>query len=80
MDLSGKPPALRSLIAKTLSDANLGVFSSQALIARSWQEINSAKINEILNNIIDGVISGKFDTQYAIKFAEEQASQIIINY
>jgi maltose-binding protein MalE len=80
MDLTEKPPALRSLISQTLNDANLGVFSSQALIARSWQEINSAKINEILNNIIDGVVLGKFDSQYAIKFAEEQANQIIRNY
>jgi len=80
MDLTQKPPALKSLISKTLNDANLGVFSSQSLIARSWQEVNSAKINEILNNIIEGVILGKFKSQYAMQFAEEQANQIIRNY
>jgi multiple sugar transport system substrate-binding protein len=79
MDLTQKPPALNSLISKTLNDSNLGVFSSQSLIARSWHEIDSAKINEILNNIIDGVVLGKFDSRYAIKFAEEQANKIIIN-
>jgi len=80
MNLTQKPPALLPLIEQTLNDVNLGVFSSQALTARSWQEKDSIKINEILNNIIDGVVFGKFDSRYAIRFAEEQINQVIRNY
>lgn len=75
-----KPPAIKSQISKYLSDSDLGVFVSQALISRSWQEPNMEKVNQILNNIIDDVLSRKFNSSEAIRLAEEQANQLLRNY
>lgn len=72
-----KPPALKSLIAKYINDPNLGVFAGQALSARSWPELDMEKTNEILNDIIEGVVFGKFSSSQGIKLAEEQINQIL---
>lgn len=77
MNTTQKPPALKSLIAKHLNDLNLGVFAGQALIARSWPELDTEKINQILNNTIEGILFGKFSPYHAIKLAEEQINQMI---
>lgn len=75
-----KPPATKSQISKYLSDPDLGVFTSQTLISRSWQEPNMEKVNQILNNIINDVLSHKFNSSEAIRLAEEQANQLVRNY
>lgn len=77
---SKKPPASLSQISKYLSDPNLNVFASQALISRSWQEPDMDKIREIFNNIIDSILNRKFDSSEAMRLAEEQVNQINKNY
>jgi ABC-type glycerol-3-phosphate transport system substrate-binding protein len=78
--VSKKPPASRSQISKYLSDPDLNIFASEALLSRSWQEPDLDKIREIFNNIIDGVLTHKFDFSEAIQLAEERANQINRNY
>jgi uncharacterized protein YaeQ len=80
VDVSLNPPALKYLINQKLNDPNLSVFAYQTLIARSWQEKNMEKINQIFNNIILGVNVGKYNVRDAIKLAEEQINQILRNY
>ncbi len=76
---SGRPPALKSLISQKLNDPELSVFVSQALIARSWQEINSEQINKILDDVISGVNSGRFNFENGIRYGEEQINQLLRN-
>jgi ABC-type glycerol-3-phosphate transport system substrate-binding protein len=80
VDVSLNPPALKYLINQKLNDPNLSVFAYQALIARSWQEKNMEKINQIFNNIILGVNAGKYNVRDAIRLAQEQINQALRGY
>ncbi|MCS6789000.1 MAG: sugar ABC transporter substrate-binding protein [Patescibacteria group bacterium] len=77
---SKKPPATKSQIAKYISDLNLGVFASQALISRSWQEPNIENFNKILNNIIEDILNNKINVSDGLRLIEEQSNQLIKNY
>ena len=70
------PPALRSLIRQTLQDLSLGVFSRQALTARSWYEADDDKIREILNAAIDRVLKGQRGPADALREAQDQINQL----
>lgn len=73
---TGRPPALRSIIATNLNDNNLGVFVKQSLIARSWYTPDYDKIKEIFSNAISSVISGQKDSVRALKEAEDSVSAL----
>ncbi|MDP3015353.1 MAG: extracellular solute-binding protein [bacterium] len=67
-----KPPALRSLIQKYINDPELGVFSRQALTARSWRQPDSNAIKQIFSNIIESILSGKISPQQGLEQAENE--------
>ncbi len=54
---SGRPPALRSLIAQYESDAILGPYASQALTAQDWVEPDSDAVSAIFSNMIESVLT-----------------------
>lgn len=72
-----RPPALKTLINKKLSDIDLGVFAKQALIARSWPQIDNVKIEDSFSRMIESVLSGKLTTIDALKKAEEEITQLM---
>ena len=75
---TGKPPALSSLLkGKYLNDPKLSVFARQALIARSWPEINARKITQIFSDMIDAVNANQATAQMAISTAEDQVTQLM---
>jgi len=74
---SGRPPALRSLIAANMNDPNLSVFVKQALTARSWYEADDAKIEGIMNSAILNALSGTADSQKALIQAQDQVSGLM---
>ncbi len=53
---SGRPPALRVLIAKYAGDGERGVFARQALIGRAWQDPDG---NQTTGIFADMIQSGK---------------------
>lgn len=56
---TAKPTALRSLVNEQLNHADLGVFASQALTARSWyQGFNVAATEASFNEMIDSTLAG----------------------
>lgn len=67
-----KPPALRSLIQKYINDPELGVFSRQALTARSWRQPDSAMVKQIFSNMIESILSGKISPQQGLEQAESE--------
>ena len=72
--ISTRPPALLSLINAKLSDADLGVFARQALVARSWHEADDVKINGFFNDAISSVIQGQADSGKALRIASDQTT------
>ncbi|MBI4087694.1 MAG: extracellular solute-binding protein [Candidatus Liptonbacteria bacterium] len=77
LDATGHPPALRSLIAQKLDDPDMGVFVRQALTAQSWHEADDEIIDRIINDAITRVLSGKADSEHALRQAQDQASQLM---
>lgn len=75
--LTGKPPALRSLINQYLSDQELGVFAKQALTARSWPQIDSVAVENAFNVMLENIIGGRSNSQKAIEEAENKVSQLM---
>ncbi|TSC59731.1 MAG: ABC-type sugar transport system, periplasmic component [Parcubacteria group bacterium LiPW_15] len=71
LGVTGRPPALRSIIASNLNDPDLGVFVKQSLIARSWYTPDYDKIKEIFTSAISAVVSGQKDSAQALKEAED---------
>lgn len=70
-----RPPARRSLIEPLLDDADVGVFASQALTAKSWYiGADPSTMESVLIQMIDDVVTGTLDVQKSIKNA---ASKIV---
>lgn len=69
---SKKPPALRSLIQKYINDPELGVFSRQALTARSWRQPDGNAIKQIFSNMIESILSGKISPKQGLEQAENE--------
>lgn len=74
---TGKPPALRADIQADINDPNLSVFASQALTARSWYEVNSAKIDAIFNSAILDVMTGAADSARALTQAQTAVNALM---
>jgi ABC-type glycerol-3-phosphate transport system substrate-binding protein len=77
LDGTGAPPAMRTGIQADLNNANLSVFASQALTAKSWYEADDAKINDILSAAIGNVLHGAEDSSRALREAETAVSQLM---
>jgi len=58
-------------------DPALGVFASQALIARSWNMPPAEEVSEVFNTMIQSVLSGENDTREALSQAELGINNII---
>lgn len=71
-----KPPALRSLIQKYINDPELGVFSRQALTARSWRQPDGNAIKQIFSNMIESILSGKTTPQQGLEQAESEINEL----
>ena len=77
LEAANRPAALRSLISGNINDPILGVFSKQALTARSWYEADEEKINRIFDAAIAAVLNGQFDSGRALQQAQDQISQLM---
>jgi ABC-type glycerol-3-phosphate transport system substrate-binding protein len=69
---TGKPPALLSLVDRNLTDPTLGIFSRQALTARSWRQIDNVSIEKIFSDMVAAVLRGE-----ALPIALERAADEI---
>lgn len=76
-NLSGHPPALRSLINESLTDPALGVFAKQALIARSWPEIDNTAVEQTFSSMVESVLHGQATADGAVRKAQDEISQLM---
>ncbi len=72
MQTAKRPPALRFLIQKYLNDSDFGVFSRQALTARSWRRPDNAAIRNIFSKMIEAALSGRISSAAAMDEAENK--------
>jgi len=73
-----KSPALDNLIrSEYINDPDLGVFARQALIARSWPQINDVAIGNIFSNMIELVTTNQNTIESAIGKAQEEVSRLM---
>jgi maltose-binding protein MalE len=73
---TGESPALKSVIAKVVNDPTLGVFSRQALTARSFYDPDGVATKSILNNAIRKSITGALEPARALQEAQENISNL----
>lgn len=76
---TGRPAVLRSLIASQQRDLNLAVFARASLTARSWKMGDYDKMKVIFNNAIQNVQTGAKTENQALRDAESQANQLVLN-
>jgi multiple sugar transport system substrate-binding protein len=74
---SNRPPALRSLVQRYSSNADLGVFAKQALSSRSWLEPDKTAVSGIFDNMILLIKSGKLRVDEALRQAQSQINQLV---
>lgn len=74
---TGKPPALNSLVSAYLGDPDLNVFARQALIARSWPEIDPTAISQAFSQMIQSVITGSAQPAAALKTAADEVTALM---
>lgn len=74
-DATGRPPALRTLIARKSNDLKLSVFAKQALTARSWLVPSDDIVKDVFSRTIQSVLAGQVGSAAALKQAEGQINQ-----
>lgn len=73
-----KPPALVSLIkGDYLNDPDFSVFAKQALLARSWPEIDPAAVANAFDAMIDTVNANQDTPSNALSTAENRVTQLM---
>lgn len=72
-----KPPALRALINKYINDSDISLFAKQALIARTWPQIDNNKVEQIFSDMIEAVISGRLSSNDALQKAEDEVTLLM---
>ncbi len=75
--LSGHPPALRTLISESLNDSQIGVFARQALIARSWPEVDDVAVEQSFSDMVGSVLRGQSTADAALQKAEDEVTQLM---
>jgi len=77
LNASHRPAARRDLIDKQKTDADLGVFATQGLSARSWYEIDNNAVETILADMIDSVNFRQTPIRDALIAAENKISLLM---
>lgn len=77
LDQSQKPPALNVFINQKINDPDVGIFSRQALIAKSWQKVDAVKVSDILSEAIEAVSAGRLNVKSALELAQSQFDKLI---
>lgn len=77
LQLTNRPPALRSLINQYLTNQELGVFARQSLTARSWPQIDNVAIENIFSTMIESILTGKLTPKRALEEAEGKVTELM---
>ncbi|MFQ5662109.1 MAG: extracellular solute-binding protein [Candidatus Paceibacteria bacterium] len=73
----GLPPVRRDLLSNRPTDAFSSVFYDSALISNAWLEPDSAGADDIFQNMIESVTSGRARLSEAINIADEELNLLL---
>lgn len=73
---TGQPAARRDLIELQKTDSKIGVFATGNLIAKSWRQKDSASVEAIFAEMIDGVNKGQVTVSDALKTAAQRVNNL----
>jgi len=73
LNYTSRPAANRVFLQSCKNDVKLGVFCEEVLRAKSWMQFNPEKNSQILQNMLESIISGRI----TIPAALNQAAQLI---
>ena len=79
LEVTHRPPALRSLIPEYQYDTKMSVFANQILIAKSWRQPDNAKVTEIFKTMIRNVLQGAMSINEAVYAADSQITELFQN-
>ena len=71
-ELMYAPSIRRDVIAQGSKDPYISSFNEQALIAKTWFDVDANVSKQILGNIIQSVVSGQKNIEQAIRDAKDQ--------
>lgn len=77
LESAKKPPALRSLIQQYENNSQFNTFTRQALIAKSWPQINPEKTKEIFSNVIEETIASPKDISKILRDTQTQITELM---
>lgn len=72
-----RSPALRSLIASSTNDPEVGIFAKQALTATSWYQTDGPAIAKVFDEMLDSIVTGRLSASRALDEAENKVSEIM---
>lgn len=76
LNASGRPSARRDVIDLQKNDQFYGLFALQALTAKSWYQIDNEAIEDIFNEMIEDVNSGR-SVRDALQNAESEINVLV---
>lgn len=77
LELTGRSPALRSLISESVDKLGTGFFARQTLTAKSWLQPSGSEVEEAFSKMIESVLTGKMPPRDSLLTAEESINDII---
>jgi len=77
LSITNRSPALRSLIQEMISVRPADPFANQALIARSWPQIDSQAIKQIFDRAIRSSLSKQATPEKALSQAEQEITNLM---
>ncbi len=77
LTMTGRTPALRTLIATSAESPETGFLAKQALTARSWTQPDAQAISTIFSQMINAVLTGQLSRDKAIRSAEEDVTSLL---
>lgn len=75
-ELTQTPAARKELIAEQINDPELGVFANANLTARSFYKKDATKVNKIITDMIESVVTRGVDIRQAISTANQQINLV----
>jgi len=77
-NLTGLPPVSRNLLRTVPSDDLGPVFYESALIAHAWLEPDSALVDGVFKDMIEGISSGRYRLNDALLEAQTAINNALI--
>jgi multiple sugar transport system substrate-binding protein len=77
---TGRPPALRQLIQENINQPVMGIFSRQALTAKSWFQPDPAEVEKIFSAMVESTRRGELSPGAAVERAANQINLLLAKF